>query len=56
MGPNQKSSSILTICLASTGIFYLIALLYLRQIKLEKGITEIKTISIEREEILPPPE
>jgi len=43
MGPNQKSSSILTICLASTGIFYLIALLYLRQIKLEKGITEIKT-------------
>jgi len=56
MGPNQKNSSILTICLASTGIFYLIALLYLRQIKLEKGFTEIKTISIEREEILPPPE
>jgi len=56
MGPNQKSSSILTICLASTGIFYLIALLFLRQIKLEKGISEIKTISIEREEILPPPE
>lgn len=56
MGSNQESSAILTICLASTGIFYLIALLYLRQIKLEKRISEIKTISIEREEILPPPE
>jgi len=56
MGSNQKNSAILTICLAATGIFYLIALLYLRQIKLEKGISEIRTISIEREEILPPPE
>ncbi len=56
MGSNQKSSAILTICLASTGIFYFIALLYLKQIKLEKRISEIKTISIEREEILPPPE
>ena len=56
MGSNQESSAILTICLASTGIFYFIALLYLKQIKLEKRISEIKTISIEREEILPPPE
>jgi len=56
MGSNQKNSIILTICLASTGIFYFIAFLYLIQIKLEKGISEIKTFSIEREEILPPPE
>jgi len=56
MGSNQESSAILTICLAATGIFYLIALLYLRQIKLETKISEIKTISIESKEILPPPE
>ncbi|TFG22530.1 MAG: hypothetical protein EU529_10135 [Promethearchaeota archaeon] len=56
MGSNQENSEILTICLASTGIFYLIALLYLRQIKLDKSISEIKTISIESKEILPPPE
>ncbi len=56
MGSNQESPIILTVCLAATGIFYFIALIYLKQIKLEKRITEIKTISIEREEILPPPE
>lgn len=46
-GPNQESSVILTLCLCSTGIFYFIALIYFRQIKLEKRSTEIKTISTE---------
>jgi Na+/melibiose symporter-like transporter len=46
-GSNQESSLILTLCLCSTGLFYLIALLYLRQIKLEIEITEIKPIITE---------
>lgn len=46
-GSNQESSLVITLCLCSTGIFYLIALLYLRQIKLEIEITEIKPILTE---------
>jgi Na+/melibiose symporter-like transporter len=46
-GSNQESAVIITLCLCSTGIFYLIALLYLRKIKLEIEITEIKPIITE---------
>ena len=46
-GPNQENALILTLCLCSTGIFYLIALIYLSQIKLEKRIAEIKPIFTE---------
>ena len=53
MGSNQENSVILTICLFSTGIFYFIALLYLRQIKLEKSIFEIKTINTKTTTTLP---
>jgi Na+/melibiose symporter-like transporter len=46
-GPNQESSVILTLCLCSTGIFYLFALIYLSRIKLKLRITEIKPIITE---------
>ena len=49
MGSNQRNSVILTICLFSTGIFYLIALIYLRQIKLDRSISDIKEIGTESE-------
>ena len=42
--PNQENSTILTLCLSSTGIFYLLALLYLKQIKLERKISTIKPL------------
>jgi len=46
-GSNQENTLILTLCLCSTGIFYFIALLYIRKIKLEKRLAEIKPIITE---------
>ena len=46
-GPNQENEIILTLCLCSTGIFYLIALISLRGIKIEKELAQIKPIITE---------
>jgi len=35
-GPNAENSTIITLTLASMGLFYLISLFFLKQIKLEK--------------------
>jgi len=44
-GANQKNPIIITLCLSSMGIFYLISLLFLRKIKLEERLLEGKSLS-----------
>ncbi len=42
MGPNAENSIIITICMASMGLFYLISLLFLIQIKININESDIK--------------
>ncbi len=51
MGPNSENSTIITLTLSSMGIFFLISLLFLGRIKLEKNITDLTIIQTDGEEI-----
>ncbi len=46
-GDNQRNPIIITLLFASQGIFYLIAVLFLRKIKFEKPIIPDETILLE---------
>ncbi|TFF90315.1 MAG: hypothetical protein EU548_03650 [Promethearchaeota archaeon] len=50
MGPNSENATIITLCLSSMGIFYLISMLILGRIKLERSISDIDT-TIENKKI-----
>ncbi len=52
MEQNEENPIIITICLASTGIFYLIALLYLMRIKLDQRVLDIQKIHTEEKTFL----
>ncbi len=51
MGPNSENPIIITLLLSSMGIFFLISLLIVGRIKLEKPISDIDTFSNESKEI-----
>jgi hypothetical protein len=48
-GSNQRNPIIITLLFASQGFFYLIAVLFLRKIKIDKPIEIDKTIILERQ-------
>jgi len=49
IGPNSENATIITLCLCSMGIFYLISMLILGRIKLERSISDIDTIKESKE-------
>lgn len=49
MGPNSENPTIITLCLCSMGIFYLISMVILGRIKLERSISGIDTINESKE-------
>jgi len=49
MGPNSENPIIITLCLCSMGIFFLISLLILGRIKLERSISDIDTTNESKE-------
>ncbi|MFX0187389.1 MAG: MFS transporter [Candidatus Hodarchaeota archaeon] len=49
MGPNSENPIIITLCLCSMGIFFLISILILGKIKLERSISDINTTNESKE-------
>ena len=49
MGPNSENPVIITLCLCSMGIFFLISILFLGRIKLERSISDIDAINESKE-------
>ncbi|MFX1394272.1 MAG: MFS transporter [Promethearchaeota archaeon] len=51
LGPNSENPIIITLCLCSMGLFFLISLVILGRIKLQKDISDIDIVKIESKEI-----